>query len=163
MFNSLCILNLLKFEICAGQLYEQFHAVGLDLCFVGRLISVELAALGAFVNDDISLFGICDYLDRLHWRAAFAGAVTGIYINVERPEAEGAVIARGVAQGLDLLAAMCANKSVIIFCKSFLFHFSTFYLIFTVSPGATFTVMLPEVNHTVSAEGLYTMLPLAEK
>ena len=47
-----------------------------------RLVAVKLAALGAFVNDDISLFRVGNHLDGLHWSAAFASSVAGIYVHV---------------------------------------------------------------------------------
>lgn len=93
-------------------------------------VAVKLSAFRAFVYDYIALFGVGHDLDRLHWRATFAGAVAGIYVDVKRPKAKGAVIARGVAERLDLLATMGADKSVVVFCKSFLFHKNPNYLIF---------------------------------
>ena len=90
-----------------------------------RLVSVYLAASRAFVDDYVALFRVGNYLDRLHRRLALAGAVTGIYIEVERPKAEGAMVSGGIAKRLYFLAAMGADKAVIIFRKSFAFHRSS--------------------------------------
>ena len=94
---------------------EQLFVVGLNFCLVSRFVSVNFVALGASVQNNISLFGVGNYLDRLHRRAALAGAVAGIYVNVERPKTERAVIARGVSKWKHLLAAMCTDKSVVVF------------------------------------------------
>ena len=78
-------------------------------------VAVYFVTLRASVKNDISLFGVSYYLDRLHRRAAFTSAVAGVYVNVKRPKAKRAVIARGVAKRQYLLAAMCAYKSVVVF------------------------------------------------
>ena len=74
------------------------------------------------MNDNVALFGVSNNLNRLHRRATFAGSVAGIYINVQRPQAERAVVARGVSERLDLFAAMGADKTVVILRKSFALH-----------------------------------------
>ena len=79
-----------------------------------RLVSVNFVALCASVQDNVSLFGVCHDLDGLHGRAAFASAVAGIYVNVERPKTERAVIARGVTEREHLLATVRTNKSVVV-------------------------------------------------
>ena len=98
-----------------GQGNELVDIVGLVLCLVGRLVSLDLPALGATVYDDISLLGVGDAAYRLHRRAAFVCAVSGVYINVQRPETHGAVITRGIAQMLYRGSAMGADKTVIVF------------------------------------------------
>ena len=95
---------------------------------MGGAVAVKLSALGASVNDDESLFGIGLCADRLHLPLAFAGAVSGIDVYVERPEAKGAVIAGGVAQRFHFFSAVCADKAVVIFCESFLLHNVIFLL-----------------------------------
>ena len=94
---------------------EKLFVVGLYLCLVCRLISVNFVALCASVQNNVSLFGVGNYLDWLHGCAALAGAVAGVYVNVERPKTERAVIARGVSKWKHLLAAMCTDKSVVVF------------------------------------------------
>jgi len=78
-------------------------------------VSVDLTATRAFVNDYVALFGVGYYLDWLHGRAAFAGAVTGIDVDVERPKAKGAVIARRISKRLYFTSAVGAHKSRVIF------------------------------------------------
>ena len=80
-----------------------------------RLVSVNFVAFCASVKNYVSLLGVSYYLDGLHRRATLASAVTRIYVNVKRPKAKRAVIARGVAKRQYLTSAMCAYKSVVVF------------------------------------------------
>jgi hypothetical protein len=105
-----------------GQLNEQFDAIGLNLCFVCRTVAVDFSALGATVNNDVALSCIGLGANGLHLPTASVGSVSGVDVNVQRPKTKRAVVARGKAQGLDLFAAMRANKAAIIFAKAFLFH-----------------------------------------
>ena len=59
---------------------------------MSRLVSVQLAALFASVNNDIALFRIRQSGNRLHKTAALAFPVAGIDIEVKRIKAEGTVI-----------------------------------------------------------------------
>ena len=89
---------------------------------MGGAVAVDLAALGAFVNDDVALFGVGLGGDRLHKPLALARAVARIYIEMLRPQAKGAMISRGIAEGLNLFAAMLADEGVVIFGKKLGFH-----------------------------------------
>ena len=89
-------------------------------------ISVNFSARLALVENDVALFRVRLDADGLHLSAAGICPVAGVDIYVQRPKAEGAVIARGVAKGLDLLAAMLADKAVVVFGESFLLHFDLF-------------------------------------
>ena len=104
------------------QLDEQLDAVGLNLCFVCRAVAVDLTALGAAVNNDVSLACVGLGANRLHLSAARIGSVARVDVYVQRPEAKRAVVARGKSQRLNLFAAMRANKAAIVFAKAFLFH-----------------------------------------
>ena len=104
------------------QANEQFHAVGLILRLVRGAVAVQFAAFGTAMNDDISLACIGFDTDRLHFTATFAGSIAWVDIYVKRPQAKGTVVARGVAQGMHLLAAMRADKPIIVFGKSLLLH-----------------------------------------
>ena len=75
------------------------------------------------MKNDVTLLCIGFYANGLHLSATGIGSVSRIDIHVQGPKAEGAVVAGGVTQGLDLLAAMLTGKAVIIFCESFLLHF----------------------------------------
>ena len=90
------------------------------------------AAFGAFVGDDISLLRVGLDEDRLHQTEALAGAVAGIFVNMNRPQAERAMVARGRAERLYLSSAMSADESRIVFCKSFIFklHFFASFFAF---------------------------------
>lgn len=83
---------------------------------------MDLTAASASVDDDEPLFGVGLCADGLHLPLAFAGAISGVDIHVEGPEAEGAVIARGIAQGLHGFSAVLADKATVIFDESFLLH-----------------------------------------
>ena len=98
-----------------GKLYEKVGIVGLDFCLVGGFIADGCAASIASVNDDVSLFGVglCPY--RAEYSAAIVCPVTRIYINVKRAKAKRTVIARGIAKGHDLFAAIFAYKAGIVF------------------------------------------------
>jgi hypothetical protein len=109
-------------ELSRRKPYEQFHTVGLILCLMRGAVAVELTAFGASVNNNVALSRVGLNADRFHFPLAFAGAISGVDVYVKRPQAKGTVIARGVAQGVHLLAAMRADKAVVIFCKSLLLH-----------------------------------------
>ena len=87
-----------------------------------RLVSDYRATSVTAVYYDISLLGVGLCLDGAENTAAGVGSVAGVDINVERAEAEGAMIARGISEGEHLLAAVLADKAVIVFCESFVFH-----------------------------------------
>ena len=92
-----------------------------DIVIGGRAATVDLTALFTAVGDDKALLGIGLALYGLEPTLTLAGTVAGVYIEVERPKAKGAMIARGVAEGLDLPTAMGADKAVVIFFEAF-FH-----------------------------------------
>ena len=96
---------------------------------MGGAATADLPAFGAFRDDDIAFLGIGLGGDGLQIPPAGVGAVAGIDIHVPRPEAEGTVVAGGVAQGLDLFAAMDADKAVVQLGKAFLFHGMSFHRI----------------------------------
>ena len=105
-----------------SQANEEGSVVGLCFCLVGGAITADLTAFGAAVDDDVAAFCIRLGADGLHLTAAGIGAVTGIDVDVERPQAERAVVARGISKRQDLFAAMLTDESIIVFGKSFLLH-----------------------------------------
>ena len=106
----------------SGQRDYLFKTVGLDGSIVCRAVSVHLAALSTAVYDYIPLSWVGNCRHRLHKSATFVSSVTGVYINVDRPEAEGAMVARAFSERLYLSAAILTDKSAVIFGKSFYFH-----------------------------------------
>ena len=108
--------------LSCGETDDQAQVIGLLLCLVCRAVAVDFSAFGATVVDDVSLFGIGLGADRLHCALAGVGTVAGKHVHVKRPQAEGAVVAGAVAEGLDGQAAVFTNKSIVVFCESFLFH-----------------------------------------
>ena len=88
-----------------------------------RLVADGGTALFAAVDDNKAALGVGERLYRAKNAAAIVGSVAGIYVNVKRTKANRAVIARGVAEGQNLLAAILAYKSGIVFLESFFFHF----------------------------------------
>ena len=69
----------------------------------------------AAMNYDIAALRIRRSTGGAKNAAALVGAVAGVYINVERAKAKRAVISRGVTEGENLLAAVFAYKSAIVF------------------------------------------------
>ena len=108
---------------------DEHQVVGLHLGLVGGAATADLAAFLALGDDDIALLGIGLSGDGLQIATARIGAVTGVDVHVPRPEAEGTVVAGGVAQGLDLLPTMDADKAVVQLGKAFLFHVVSFHRI----------------------------------
>ena len=108
----------------ACKLDDKVYIVGLYFCLVSGLISVYLAAFGAFMKNYISLFGVCNGFYGAHDTVALTGSVPGIHVNVEGAETFGAMVSGGIAEGLYLETAVCAHKTVIVFCKKFTFHIS---------------------------------------
>ena len=85
-------------------------------------ITDYLSTTVATVDYHIALFRVGLGADGFHLTAAGIGSVAGVNVHVERPEAKGAMVAGGKAQGEDFLAAMGTEEAVIVFGKSFLFH-----------------------------------------
>jgi hypothetical protein len=117
----LFLFSVLKFS--CGQSDQKLDAVRLYLSLVGCAISMNFSACTALVKDHVALLCIGLYANGLHVSATGIGSVSRIDVHVQGPQAEGAVIAGGITQRLDLLAAMLTDKSVVIFGESFLLHF----------------------------------------
>ena len=130
-------LRIANYELSLGsvclsprrQPNDQHQVVGLHLGLMGGAATADLPAFGAFGDDDIALLGIGLGGDGLQIPSAGIGAVAGVDVHVPRPEAEGTVVAGGVAQGLDLTAAMDADKAIVQLGKAFLFHVVSFHRI----------------------------------
>jgi hypothetical protein len=103
---------LFVFPYC--QRDQKLNIVGLDRRLVSGAVAVYLSATGALMDDHVSFFGIGLNANGLHQSHALAGAVSGIYINVYRPKAKGAVVSGAVSQGLHVLTAMGAGKAAIV-------------------------------------------------
>ena len=101
---------------------QEIHIVGLDLCLVCRLVADRCAALLAAVRNDKALFIVGLASDGAENTAAGILAVARQNIDVQRTEAEGAMVARGVPERQNLFSAACAEKSAVIFLKSLGFH-----------------------------------------
>ena len=86
---------------------------------MSRLISDYGAAFFALMDDNVSALGIGLCLDCAENSAAGICTVTGVYVNVKRGEAEGAMVARGVSKREYLLAAALAYKALVELRKSF--------------------------------------------
>ena len=89
---------------------------------MGGTVAAKLAAFGAFVDDDVAPPGIGLNAEGHHFAATVGGAVAGIDVKVQGPQAEGAVVAGAVAQRGYLTTAVGAYKGGVIFGKAFLFH-----------------------------------------
>ena len=104
------------------QADDQVGIVGLYLGFVCRFIARNLTATVAAMHENIAALGIGDGADGAENTATGVLSISGVNINVERAKAEGAMIARGVAERKHLSSAILAGEAVIVFCESFSFH-----------------------------------------
>ena len=86
------------YDAC-GEPDDHIHIVGLYLGLVGGLIAYRDPAFLASVDKHVASLGVRLRLDGTEDAAAGVGPVAGVDINVERAEAEGAVVTGGVAQG----------------------------------------------------------------
>ena len=86
---------------------------------MGGAATADLAAFGTAVDYNVTLFGVGLGAYGLQQATAFIGAVAGVDVHVYGPQAKGAMVAGGIAQGLYLSAAMGADKSAVVFCKAF--------------------------------------------
>ena len=82
-------------ELSCGEADEEGAVIGLDLCVIGGSVAAELAAFGTAVGNDVAVAGIGLGADGLHLTSAAVCTVAGVDVNVERPEAEGAVVSGG--------------------------------------------------------------------
>ena len=92
------------------QTDQQTQVVGLIFGLVGGAISPQFAADGAFVNDDKALARVGLHAKGHHFAAALRRAVTRIYVQMKRPQAEGTVISGAVPEGLHLASAVGADE-----------------------------------------------------
>ena len=65
-----------------GQTDEEAQIVGLIFCLVGGAVSSDLAAFGAFVNDNKAAFGIGLHAQRHHFAAAFRSTVARVDVEM---------------------------------------------------------------------------------
>ena len=100
-----------------GEGDEEGDVVGLNFGFVCGFIAAEGAASGAAVGDDKAAARVGFGESGLHLPAAVGGTVAGIFVEMEGPEAEGAVIAGGIAEGEHLAPAVGAHKAAVVFRK----------------------------------------------
>ena len=124
--------QILKSDVSRGELYQQVQVIRLNLCLVCRAVSFYRAAFFAFVNDDISLFRVGFHPYRAHDTAAWISSVSRVYIDMERAEASRAMIARTVAERLNLKPAVFADERVVVFCKKLLLRISHLRIFFSI-------------------------------
>lgn len=96
------------------KLYEQGHIVRLIIGIQRRLISAYFPAFRTAMHYNEALFGIRLGTYRLKLSAAGIGSVPGVYIHVQGPEAERAVVTRRISERLYLLSAMNAGKGCVV-------------------------------------------------
>ena len=81
-----------------GERDDQIEIVGLYLCLVRRATSRGCAAFFTAVNDDVTALGVRLGTDGTQGPAALVCSVSRVYVYVQRIEAKGAMVARGVAE-----------------------------------------------------------------
>ena len=74
------------------------------------------------MGNDVALLGVGLGKDRFKLAAALVGAVAWVYVNVQRPQAEGTVVSGAFLHWENLFFAVYADKSAVVFGKSFIFH-----------------------------------------
>ena len=94
-----------------GEADNQVGIVGLHLCLVGGFVARDFATTVTAVDEDVATLGVGKGADGAENAATGVGAVAGENVYVQRAEAEGAVVARGVAKGQYLTAAVLAYKA----------------------------------------------------
>ena len=102
---------------------EQSDIVGLDFRFVCRAVAAYRAALAALVDDDISLFRVGLDGDGIHYPAAVARPVAGVYVDVQRTKAPRAMVARRISERQHLKTAVLTYKAAVVFLKKLLLHY----------------------------------------
>ena len=105
-----------------GEADNQVGIVGLYLRFVGGFVARDFAATVTAVDENVATLGVGKGADGAENTATGVGAVAGENVYVQRAEAEGAMVARGVAERENLLATVLAGEATIVFLKSFLLH-----------------------------------------
>ena len=117
---------MLNFTCCEAD--NQAHIVGLDLRLVSSLVSHRPAASITAVGDNISALGVGLSLDGTENSAAVVGSVTGVNIDVQGAQTEGAVVSRGIAERQNLFSAGAADKAAVVFSESLVFHISILWM-----------------------------------
>lgn len=130
MCKILCLLSAKenRLYLSACQLDDVIYVVRLNFRFMRGFVAVNFAAFGAFMENDVTLFRVGERFYWVHDAAAFTGSVAGVYVNVKRAKAFGAMVARGIAEGQNLKPAVCTDKTVVVFCEKLLFHVFFLYL-----------------------------------
>ena len=108
---SRCFCICLKSVLPRCKLDQQVDIIGLNAGFVRGAATLFGTAFGAFVRDDISLFEVGLDEDGLHKTQALASAVAGVFVNMYRPQTEGAMVARGRTERFYLASAMTADEA----------------------------------------------------
>ena len=75
-----------------GQLNKQRAVIGLLFSIKGGTVTAYFTALFAFMDNNKVLFRIGLCTDRAHKATAGICSIAGVYVDVERPQAEGAMI-----------------------------------------------------------------------
>ena len=105
-----------------GELDEERHIIGLIFGVQRGAVAAYLAAFCAFVDYNEAFFCVWLSSYRLKLSAAFVCSVARVYVNVQGPQTKRAMVSRRVSERVYLFSAMNANKGIIVFGKSFLFH-----------------------------------------
>ena len=98
-----------------GQVDDEANIVRLNISLVSSFTTAKLAAFFASGNDDIPLLGIGLGRNRLQLSSAGVGTVARVDVHVKRPQTEGTMIPRGIAQGKHFPAAMGTGEAVVKF------------------------------------------------
>ena len=81
-----------------GERDDQIEIVGLYLCLVRRATARRAAAFFTAMQDDVAALGVRLGTDGTQGPATLVCSVSGVDIYVQRIEAKGTMVARGVAE-----------------------------------------------------------------
>ena len=110
-----------------GKADDKIHIIRLHFCFVGGTAPDNSAAYFTAVRQDIPPFGVRGRPQGAKQSAAGIGAVPGENIHMDRPKAEGTMVAGSISQWLHPSPAMTADKALVVFGKAFGFHAVPFF------------------------------------
>jgi hypothetical protein len=105
-----------------GQTNDEVGVIGLDFGFVGGFVARDFTATVAPMHKNITTLRVGNGTDGAKNTATGVGAITRENVYMQRAKTKGTMIARGVTERENLFATILANKTTIIFLKSFLFH-----------------------------------------
>ena len=144
------------------ELDKQGMIVGLSFSIKSGTITTNLATLFTLMNYNKTAFCVGFGSNRSKLSATFVSSVTRIYIYVQRPKAERAMIARTFSHRQNFFSAMQTNECLIFFSKTFLFHkyssvlsFESFHIVVRKLYAKIFHIGIVKKQSTIRLFGIF--------